>query len=515
MKIPTSISALTCLLVLTYEGLAVTRYVDLNSATPAPPHDSWMTAATNIQDAIDAASPGDVILVTNGVYQTGGAAIGTLLLTNRIAVTKAITVQSVNGPQQTIIRGYQLPGTTNGNGAMRCAYLTNGASLIGFTLSEGATRVFGDNDTECSAGGLYCASTNAYASNCVITLNASGYAGSGVSSGTLTDCIICTNFALVGRAWGAGALNSVLNRCTIIGNIALQSGGGVYGCSLERCQVLYNRAGIGGGAYNGDARNSLFVGNVAPQQGGGVLETLLYNCTVVGNTSGTTGGGYYGNFGTIRNCIVYFNSAPSNPNVSGKYSYCCLLANSLTDPNSFTNAPLFVDAANGDFRLQSDSPCINAGANSYVIGSVDLDGNVRIVGGTVDVGPYEFQSPGSLISYAWLKKYGLPTDGSVDFVDGDSDGMHTWGEWRGDTIPTNTASVLTIGSVTNSPSGPKITWQSVSSRFYYIQRADSFGPGAFQTIATNILGAAGTKSYTDTSATGSGPYFYRVGVQPF
>src|SRR6185436_11289247 len=104
----------------------------------------------------------------------------------------------------------------------------------------------------------------------------------------------------------------------------------------------------------------------------GVLETLLYNCTVVGNTSGTTGGGYYGNFGTIRNCIVYFNSAPSNPNVSGKYSYCCLLANSLTDPNSFTNAPLFVDAANGDFRLQSDSPCINAGANSYVIGSVDL-----------------------------------------------------------------------------------------------------------------------------------------------
>src|SRR5499427_8764601 len=45
---------------------------------------------------------------------------------------------------------------------------------------------------------------------------------------------------------------------------------------------------------------------------------------------------------------------------------------------NITNAPLFVDT-NGwaNLRLQSNSPCINAGNNAYVVGSTDLDGNPR------------------------------------------------------------------------------------------------------------------------------------------
>ena len=77
-----------------------------------------------------------------------------------------------------------------------------------------------------------------------------------------------------------------------------------------------------------------------------------------------------------------------------------------------------------DFHLQTNSPCINAGANTYVDTDTDLDGNPRIAGGTVDVGAYEFEKPLSVISYAWLQSYTLPTDGTADAIDSDSDGMN-------------------------------------------------------------------------------------------
>ena len=61
--------------------------------------------------------------------------------------------------------------------------------------------------------------------------------------------------------------------------------------------------------------------------------------------------------------------------------------------------PLFTDAANGDYTLADGSQAINRGNNQYVDATttVDLAGNARIVGGTVDLGAYEYQTASSAV----------------------------------------------------------------------------------------------------------------------
>ena len=130
------------------------------------------------------------------------------------------------------------------------------------------------------------------------------------------------------------------------------------------------------------------------------------------------------------------------------------------------------------------------------------------------MGAYEAQVGISGWLIGWLQQYGLPTDGSADYGDSDLDGMNNWKEWICGTKPTNALSVLTILEASNSVSGVTVNWQGVTNRTYLLERSTNLlVQPAFTPIQSNIVGQAGATSFKDTSATGAGPFFYRVEVQ--
>ena len=506
---------------LALNATATTYYVDVNSTNPVPPYSSWGTAATNIQAAVDAANPGDVVLVTNGVYATGGRTAPDGSPTS-IVVTNAVSLQSVNGATVTLI---------DGNQAMRCVYLADGAVLTGFTLTNGASVQQG--------GGIYCHSETASVSNCVVIGNSTspyiaGTVGGGVYQGTLADCILSGNSAqsgagacaatlnhcvLIGNSTsyqgqGGGACYGTLNNCTVSGNSA-EYGGGAFYATLSNCTLGTNSGSLaGGGSYSSTLGNCILIGNTAPY-GGGVYLGTLNNCDIISN-SATSGGGEED--GTLNNCIVYYNSGGNSASdyQSVNLNYCCTTPLPTNSVGDITNEPLFVDLAAGDFHLQSNSPCINSGNNAYVTVTNDLDGNPRIVGGTVDIGAYEYQTPVSKISYAWLQQYGLSITTNIDTTDLDGTGFDVYQDWIAGLNPTNALSVLAMlpPAPTNNPAGLVVSWESVSNRTYFLQSSTNLGmQPAFSTVQSNITGQTSTTTYLDTTATNDGPYFYRVGVQ--
>jgi len=414
---------------------AAVHYVNVNNATPSAPYITWPTAATNIQDAVDVAAAGDQITVTNGVYQSGEKAGPADTGSNRVLVTKPLNLRSVNGPDVTVIDGLE---------TVRCVYLTDGTTLDGFSLANGVGNGSGIQD----GGGVLCESTNSIITNCVVASNVA-HNGGGARGGTLNNCILAGN---VSHGDGGGANGSTVNNCTITNNHA-GVGGGVFGGTVNHCVLAGNIAPLGAGGASqstlndctlsnnlsqagsgaGDStlnrcalfRNSalfggavagctlndcVLIGNSASEGGAALFCTLnscvltgnsggigaaanactLNDCTIAANSSGQIGGGVYGC--TLNDCIAYFNTAPvaANYDDTSVLNFCCTTPMPTNGIGNFTNSPLFVALAGGNLRLQPDSPCIDAGNNSYVTTATDADGNPRISDGIVDVGAYEF-----------------------------------------------------------------------------------------------------------------------------
>ena len=443
----------------TNTGGAAVRYVWLSSPNPSSPYTSPETAGHDIQTVVDACVGGDTVLVYPGVYDTGGAPAAGYSLTNRVRITTAITLTGIAGADETHILGAADPLTTNGPSAVRCLYANTNAAISGFTLTDGHTRSSGAGWQDHSCGG------------------AALGGGAGLSNCTIKSC-------------SAAALG---------GGLYAEDTGAVHRVVIQGCTASSH----GGGAYLNDMVamvNGLVYQNASAAFGGGIhlaSSAGAYNCTIATNAAGNGGGLYVFATGRVVNDIAYFNSAGVDPNLSkgsANIIHCC----TTPDPGGtgvVTNNPLFVGG--GSYRLQTNSPCVDAGATNNAPAG-DLDGNARPLdgdgagGAAYDIGAYEV--------------YNASGDSDGDQVtDGD--------EAIADTDPLDSNRYFHVESVSRA-SAITLYFTSSSNRSYSLEYGANLLTSLWWVVTgqSNVQGNGGAYWLSDTNAPGTNR-FYRLSVR--
>ena len=365
-----------------------------------------------IQAGINAAINGDTVLVAPGTY-----------IENINFMGKAITVKSSNGPKVTIIDG-------NAAAPVAAFVASEGPKsvLTGFTLQNGVgTFAFGYQ-----GGGVSINNASPTIKQNVIKSNTAGDGGGvGVNFGSpiISGNTITGNSAQFGGGVAfVGASSAQMLHNTITRNTA-GSGAAVElfaaaNVLIEDNRILSNGpAGQGGGLYIVNEADEIIVQNLIAKNkasSGSQIYSLIPHSTkgfvLVNNTivSAPNGGadaaviadGFNTNVLIENNIIsavgdnaailcnpIYHDGPPIvefndafNPLVS--YGDSCTGFEGVN--GNISADPLFVTASN--YQLSATSPAINAGSNSAPdLPTKDLAGHPRIVGGTIDMGAYEFQ----------------------------------------------------------------------------------------------------------------------------
>jgi len=315
---------------------------------------------TVIQDAVDVASDDTLILVSNGVYNTGGTENGDASHFNRVDIDASITLQSVSGPESTFIVGERGAGTYGfGDGATRCVELWGNynAKVIGFTLTNGYTSDSGGWNQEQGGGGIYLRDPNVV-SNCIIVDCYANGGGGGalVWMGQIIDCEIYNTEAANrgGAIFCDGQLTKILN-CNIHDNYTEKDGGAIacwYADIISNCVLRNNEAGDrAGGVWmlnTGDLYDCNIYSNTANNQGGGFFfedsQATVNRCKIYQNEAlGQNGGGLYIYHGAvIRDSLIYENQTIRHGggiffDNGGEAYNCTIVANSAMETGGGIN----------------------------------------------------------------------------------------------------------------------------------------------------------------------------------
>jgi subtilisin family serine protease len=284
-----------------------TNYVSLDGSHQWP-FLTWATAATNIQDAVYAASPGNPVLVSNGVFR----------IPQQIEINSRTTVQALNGASNT---------TVMADGFDRCFLISHTNAVL-----DGFTAINGKAD---QGGGIYC-DEGGIVTSCMIRSNSAGYGGGLYCNDArlLTNCTISGNRA---TAYGGGVQCNgrlLIIDCQFLANDALAGGGACVQAGspqIKGCVLSSNRASaIGGGVFANSTfslSDSTVMGNQSGQDGGGIYSysgwSVITNCLISANHAQAYGGGISCSSGDVlQDCVISSNSSGNNFDGGGGGIYC-------------------------------------------------------------------------------------------------------------------------------------------------------------------------------------------------
>ncbi len=433
------------------EASAVKTAVDLVSAgcdhayvkpdgTPVWPYDTEETAATNIQDAVDAIllptaeSHGTVYVLpgTYGLRKQGGEATAA-----DVVLSRPITVVSTAGRDETFIDG-RLQSFSRG-----VIMSHDGASFRGFTFRN--IRSYISDKAGCGifqmAGGTLsdCVFTNNFGTwgapvgvnggaveNCVFAGNStSDSAAEGgamrITKGMVRDCTFTGNSSVYGAAIWVKGSSAVVSNCVIAANTGVSVYRGLGGAAVELVSGLVTHCVITGNT--GYAAGGVTTWNVYINDKS--QSPVLRNCLIARNkaygydktTSGA--GGVYHGAGTVESCTIADNVALTDgvggdlmaARASDATGSTYELVNTIAYGSAAGSAlgplapdhcligvdPRFRNAAKGDYRLGGASAAIDAAeGRAWMTDACDLSGGVRVWHGAPDIGCYERVAVGTV-----------------------------------------------------------------------------------------------------------------------
>ncbi len=341
-----------------------------------------------IQAAIDDCNDGDTVIVSPGTYVekinfNGKNIILTGTGPNEPEIVAATIIEC---PPPNNVRRGQTPENKDSTVTFENGE-TSEAVLTGFTITGGFGNFlhieFVDRDA-IVGGGIYCFNSSPTIEKNVIINN---------NNETATQSLNI-------EGWGAG-IGCYLSGASITHNIIKDNsatlGGGILailGDAKITNNLIYNNSAIAGGGVlllDGSLINNTIVNNSASDSGANVYFVSYQEygpCTALSNIiSHAHGSGSIYREGSIPEDRIEFN------NIWDVTGNIFMPATQTKDVRgNIYQDLLFVNLQANDFRLQMDSPCINAGDPNCIIEPVEKDmyGNDRLIHGRVDIGAAEF-----------------------------------------------------------------------------------------------------------------------------